>query len=114
MEQVSVHVSLLKAISIPEPLWSSKSNVLEACISGTGLSCVPKGSTNSLFLREKLQLLSSLLAVGHHGSGEVYDKLASQPFLPTLMWFSSCLPDVKRLPAFRVVFFLRKSLHIEL
>lgn len=107
-----MHVSPLKAIPILEPLWSSKSNVLEACISGTSpKSWVPKVGTNSLFLREKLQVLSSLLIVGHHGSGEIYDKIESQPFPPTLMWFPSCLPDVKRLPAFRD-FFQRKLLHI--
>lgn len=81
-----MHVSPSEAISMLEPLWSSKSNVLEACISGTGpKSWVPKVGTNSLFLREKLQLLSSLQIWGHHGSGEIYDKIPSQPFLPTWM-----------------------------
>lgn len=40
-------------------------------------------------LREELRVLSSLSV------DRVCGEVVSQYFLPTLMWFSSCLPNVK-------------------
>ena len=39
-----------------------------------------------LALREKLQVLSSLLIVGHCTRGGVYGEIVSQPLLSSLMW----------------------------
>lgn len=38
---------------------------------------------HSSLLREKLQVLNSLLIIGHHAEGEVYGEIVSQPLLFT-------------------------------
>lgn len=46
-------------------------------------------------LKEKLQILSFLLIMGRYAGGGIYGEIVSRPFLPALILFSSCLPNVK-------------------
>lgn len=102
---MSLRLSPLKAIPKLLPHQSSKPRVLGALLSvASPKSWVPIVGTNPLLLRKKLQFVSSLLIVGHHGEDGIFGKIVSPLSLLTLLWFTSCLPDVKRLPAFMFLF----------
>lgn len=102
---MSLCLSPLKAIPKLLPHQSLKPGVWGALLSvASPKSWVPNVSTNPLLLRKKLQFVSSFLIVGHHGEGGIFGKIVSLLSLLTLLWFTSCLPDVKRLPAFMFLF----------
>lgn len=50
-----------------------------------------------LFLREDLQVFSSLLIVGYHAVGGIFGEMFLGLSYPFLMWFPSHLPSVKGL-----------------
>lgn len=52
-------------------------------------------ATKPSVLREKLQVLSFLPNVGSCAGDGVYSEVVSQPLLPSLTRFASCLLDVK-------------------
>ena len=64
-------------------------------------------ATNPSALREKVQVLSFLPNVGSCAGDGVYSEIVSQPFLPSLMRFASCLLDVKGSLCQCLVFFQR-------
>lgn len=64
-------------------------------------------ATKPSVLREKLQVLSFLPNVGSCAGDGVYSEVVSQPLLPSLTQFASCLLDVKRSLCQFLVFFQR-------